>query len=327
MDAPQAGPAGGPKKQHRLGQIFEWLTLSQAISKAEERERAHARERELVRAAGAAVHTADRLPDPPDVTAPGPLLPVVAPREAAVWTLRARYGDTEEADPETLVGHAKGDVDDPTRLPESLADSLAEDSSRFAQRPPSEQLEVAQQLRAWVRSARDELDSTLFASTALRARRARRLGPALLAAGMVVGGSGFLVSKLLESENLVEGKPWRTSSTYAECFPANKSCAGARTEIFFHTHEQENPWFEVDLLQVERIRVIEIKNRTDYGQERAVPLVVELSTDGKSYWRVAQRNTSFTEWRVELEPREARFVRLRVPRRSILHLERVVVRR
>src|SRR5690606_7635538 len=166
MDAPQAGPAGGPKKQHRLGQIFEWLTLSQAISKAEERERAHARERELVRAAGAAVHTADRLLDPPDVTAREPLLAFVLLREAAFWTLRARYGDTEEADPETLVGHAKGDVDDPTRLPESLADSLAEDSSRFAQRPPSEQLEVAQQLRAWVRSARDELDSTLFASTA-----------------------------------------------------------------------------------------------------------------------------------------------------------------
>ena len=50
---------------------------------------------------------------------------------------------------------------------------------------------------------------------------------------------------LTAGENLVEGKPFRTSSTFSGW--AACQADGALRDLIFHTEEQMNPWVEYDL--------------------------------------------------------------------------------
>jgi hypothetical protein len=56
-----------------------------------------------------------------------------------------------------------------------------------------------------------------------------------------------------------------------------------------------------------------------------VPLVVEVSNDRKKYREVARRTEVFDTWTPKFAPQRMRYVRLRVARRSMLHLDRVEV--
>jgi hypothetical protein len=73
-----------------------------------------------------------------------------------------------------------------------------------------------------------------------------------------------------------------------------------------------------------RFSKVFVKNR-DEVPDRAIPLVIEVSNDQKSYHRVARRTDSFRTWTAELRPQTARYVRLRVDRKSYLHLEQVKI--
>jgi hypothetical protein len=104
-----------------------------------------------------------------------------------------------------------------------------------------------------------------------------------------------------------------------------KRCGGVSTEVFFCTNEEENPWFEYDLGAPLQFSSLTIFNRSDSVQERAVPLVVEISNDRKTYKQIASRKEVFDAWRPSFPPQRARYVRLRVTRKSFLHLDRVSV--
>ena len=65
---------------------------------------------------------------------------------------------------------------------------------------------------------------------------------------------------------------------------------------------------------------------TGTGGNRAAPLVVELSSDRSAWTKAAQRDTSFVTWTAQFPPTTARYVRLRVARRTFLHLENVSIR-
>jgi hypothetical protein len=121
--------------------------------------------------------------------------------------------------------------------------------------------------------------------------------------------------------DLALGKPFVASSSSASCVQPAK-CEG----LLFHTQEERNPWVEFDLGSVVSVRRVEVRNRKDCCGERAVPLVVELSTDRQRYSEVARANDAFSEWVAKFSAQKARYVRLRVPRKSILHLEAVAVR-
>ena len=41
--------------------------------------------------------------------------------------------------------------------------------------------------------------------------------------------------------HLALGKPWSTSSRWAECHPEHLACGNARTRVFFHTRRQKQP--------------------------------------------------------------------------------------
>jgi len=66
-----------------------------------------------------------------------------------------------------------------------------------------------------------------------------------------------------------------------------------------------------------------VDNRLDCCRERAIPLVVEVSTDQKEWRQVAVRHQLFDTWRADFPRVETRWVRLSVPRKTFLHLSRV----
>jgi hypothetical protein len=55
-------------------------------------------------------------------------------------------------------------------------------------------------------------------------------------------------------------------------------------------------------------------------------LVLEGSLDHHDYRELAKQPDAFTDWTVNFDRTEARYVRLRVPRKSGLHLERITIR-
>jgi hypothetical protein len=152
--------------------------------------------------------------------------------------------------------------------------------------------------------------------TYTRARRRLRIFLALLTA---VTGMALVVSFaawMVQPTDLAQGKPWRTSSALNALFPAN---------IFFHTNLETNPWLEIDLGKPTEIQSLYIRNRSDCGQERALPLIVEASLDATTWRELARHDTVFTLWNPTFPQTTTRFVRLRIPRFSALHLEQVKV--
>lgn len=160
----------------------------------------------------------------------------------------------------------------------------------------------------------------------LRRQRRRRIVVVTLALVASVVGCLVLYIRVSRAPDLALGKPWRTSSSLATCQPQIERCAGTRTKIFFSTLSEENPWFELDLGGVYDISVVDIDNRTDCCIDRARGLTIELSSDARSWVTVARQPKSFHFWVARFPTRQARYVRLSVPRKTALHLERVAVR-
>ena len=98
-----------------------------------------------------------------------------------------------------------------------------------------------------------------------------------------------------------------------------------RSKIFFHTNEDAQPWVEFDLLAPTAFSEVYVRNRTDSVPDRAVPLVIEVSDDETNWRAVARRDDTFRTWTASFPTLTARYVRLRVDRRSYLHLEIVEV--
>ncbi len=140
-----------------------------------------------------------------------------------------------------------------------------------------------------------------------------------LAAGLPRG-----VAALRRGPNLALRKP-TTSSSFYTGYP---SCSGAVDgdveKIGFHTEETDNPWLLIDLEKPQTVREIDVYNRYEVS-ERAVPLVVEVSLDNKTFTQVARKNDDFHAWRATFAPREARYVKLTVQKKACFHLNEVEV--
>ena len=147
--------------------------------------------------------------------------------------------------------------------------------------------------------------------------RVALLGAVLLL--LVIGGRVLMLGP-----NLAAGKPFRLSSTFsgwAACV-ANNGCNG----LMFHTETEPNPWVEIDLGAPKKVRRVEVINRGDCCADRATPLVAEVSIDRATWTPVGRRNEPFGSWTASFPARVARYVRLGVPRRTVLHLQAIAVR-
>ncbi|HYQ17176.1 MAG TPA: discoidin domain-containing protein [Polyangiaceae bacterium] len=151
--------------------------------------------------------------------------------------------------------------------------------------------------------------------------RWRLVRTARIAAGIFVVGSLLWLglSYSLRSPNLVPSAQRTLSSQIVDC--AGGACGSA----IFHTNDEVHPWVRYDFGSPRQLHSVSVENRTDCCTERAVPLVVETSDDAKSWTERVRTDVPFVHWSSSLDAR-ARYVRLRIDGRSILHLNEVVIR-
>jgi hypothetical protein len=144
------------------------------------------------------------------------------------------------------------------------------------------------------------------------------------------------------TRNLALFKPTEQSSVYQPTTPEpprahvrdHGNDGVLRGTYGFHTAHEDQPWWWVDLLDVQKIGMIRIYNRVDSPLvlSRAAGLIIETSLDGDD-WHVAHRldeRALFGGLGSEplvLRPEllEARFVRLSLPGTGYLHLDEVEV--
>jgi NedA-like, galactose-binding domain len=141
----------------------------------------------------------------------------------------------------------------------------------------------------------------------------------LVALVVVIAALG--VRKLTLGPNLLADKPVRLSSSWPGC----AQDAGCQA-LLFHTEHETNPWAEFDMGTPKTFKRLEVANRTDCCGDRAVPLVAEISNDRVNWREIGRKDTEFSTWTAKFPPKTARYLRLRVPRHSALHLKDVALR-
>lgn len=163
------------------------------------------------------------------------------------------------------------------------------------------------------------------AATVRRQRNARRLRSVALAALLLVGLL-TLALRLLSRPNLALHRPVivETSDPQYAVDPA-RVVDGDRSNPGFMTPYGGAHTLRIDLQSVRLIRSVHIYNRMDCCLDRAVPLSVEVSSDGEHFRHVADRARHFALWKARFPPVEARWVRLVHLSAEPFHLSEVEV--
>jgi hypothetical protein len=338
---PKGGEAASSAaRRPRVGEWF-WRTRRMAELRQKARWEARNSEKFTGRARLAAELASHALDAEAHLSAPAEGLACELYRESIYWALRSKglQGAGSESSPDVPVPNGLELARLWQSLPRELADSLdpglLERAERgfvhhsfveFAELPPDEQARMARELGQVAalllrlsETARQEIDRVWT-------ERAVRVGAVALVLVAVLVAISSAKAWREASADLAPGKAWRTSSTHGKygCRSPLQRC-GESPHFFFHTKEESEPWVEIDLGSPERVSAVRIDNREDCCSERAVPLLVEVSTDRKRYEQVARRDTAFKSWRAEFTPVPVRFVRVRAPGRTSLHLARVRV--
>jgi hypothetical protein len=325
-----------------LVRVVEWFIRRRARASARHAARElPAEQRILLARARSAAEAARRAHEPSGPLVSGPAHAVVLElcRQSVYWSLSwcesvRSNADTREpaerapdlrelwerSDRELLL-RAAGDPEALLLVePILITGSFRE----FAELGPSEQQELAGKLLRFEEALRRLLDTPDNALERLGAERARRLGA--VGVFVVVGFiASILVAGWLERRaDLAVGKPWKTSSMVMGCRSPKQSC-GESASFFFQTHEEDRPWIEIDLGSVVNVSAVRVINRKDCCPDRAIPLVVELSSDQKQYREVLRRTRTFMSFRGDFPTQRARWVRVRALRKTWLHLQGVRV--
>lgn len=318
-EAPPAAPRG------RMPRILDWFSCLTELRRA----RAAvvlptAEQTELLRRARLALDVGDRVLEPLNEPSKGTGAAHAAElfRQALHWACAAANASKAPGaeQEQTLSTIARLD-------PEQLGDaqrllSLDEPFVFFADMPADEQRTTAAFLRGCALGALQQLEAPQQAVVRLQALRLIRLATVPLAGALV---AVTVLALWPEKPDIARNKPWQASSALAQCNPEQAECAGTRTLIRFHTKYQDNPWFEYDMQAPVQFSSMTIRNRGDGNSERAVPLIVEVSDDRQTYREIARKKSDFSVWRPSFPAQQARYVRLRVPRSTFLHLEEVQV--
>jgi hypothetical protein len=326
--------ANHPVQPREPRSLKEWLWRGRALEQVRQRLAGHSQlTLERLKHARAASELAERVVDPVDPlrAGPAPWLALPIYREAAYWALLAQDDALEapsldaalQATPRELQLFA---ADGEEGLQQIRGLLLERSAVQETQESVAAQTADARLLKGFVDAlirekvgAEQELHVLLF-------QRWLRVGLLALVLIALVAVAAFFIHRQSIGPDLAAGKPWRVSSSEGACNPAERMCLGARTAILFHTRNEKNPWFEIDLGKPTSFSVIEVVNRDSCCPDRAIPLVVEVSNDQKTWKEVIRRNETFDTWRAKFKQQNARYVRVRVARMSVLHLVRVSVR-
>ncbi len=311
--------------------VLNWFLARPVLARAEA-EAAHlsAEQREYVRRAKLAFEAAQLVLMPGNAVRSGSTSPLASNlfRQALYWALLSQQPASEGVAPSPAEAWAAAD-------PALLAEIARTDGERaqIAAAMPLTFRELAEGTSELQRATVECLQHAASRAVAHTQRplvrlewaKLTRVARLALAALLALLSLVAVVSALPSKSDLAKGKPWRTSSVAAVCHPEKSECAGVTTDIFFHTVNQSNPWFEYDFGAPIAFSSLSVKNRSDFGPERAVPLVVEVSNDDKHFKQVARRDEVFSIWKPSFATQHARYLRLRVAAESMLHLEAVKV--
>lgn len=212
-------------------------------------------------------------------------------------------------------------------------DELRETWARVARGSPSLApiADHAERLHAVVaaRNIADRLLAPLEAATRtttlVKLARSARIGVAAVAIVSLgaVATAGAL--RRIRGPNLALHRPTATSSAYPGFAGSAGAVDGDTHKTGFHTEEDDSPWLTIDLGEGHRVGRVVVYNRSDGFAERAVPLVIELGADGNAWSEAARQDDFFRVWTATFSPRPCRWVRVRAPRKTWLHLAEVEV--
>jgi hypothetical protein len=185
---------------------------------------------------------------------------------------------------------------------------------------------------ASVTRALTKLGRGLAAPMVAESRRTRKIwllrGLRLGAAALVIGLGVWPLTREAEptGPNLALHRPVTVVTPHPDYGRDSGALVdGDRTNLGFHTNAAPNQNVTIDLGSALLISRVVVYNRTDCCFDRAVPLVVEVSTDGQSFQRVAERSDVFDRWVAKLGGTTARYVRLTDLKNDYFHLAEVEV--
>jgi hypothetical protein len=329
----QSRPADRASSRGRFS-IWEWLWRSEALQSARAQLRLPQLRRQRLQRAQLAAELADSALDPIDPLRAGSSVPLALSlyREAVYWALSAQSEASDIADLkaafaaasqpmlESVAGHRERLADVRVALVDKTFVHTADDASEIVQRDAALVHDFAHALIQRTIDQEERVGTVLV-------QRWLRTGATLLILVVAIAGATLAWKRHSQVPDLAAGKPWRTSTKAMDCKPKEHDCGGAKTSILFHTLEERDPWFEIDLGSSRTFSVVEVINRSDCCPDRAIPLVVEARANDSDRWQqLARRVEAFQEWQARFKPVKAHYVRVRVDRRSTLHLERVSVR-
>ena len=247
---------------------------------------------------------------------------------AAFLVSRDRSLEVERLTPEDMLERLNralgGDVSDASSEVESLR-SVVTASDPFAiERFPTETARAAVN---GLESATRRLATFIETRSPARlswVRRMRLTAAALAALGLTV----WLARWAFSPPNVALHKPARSSSVNFDTQASGAVDGELNGRFGFHSQEEDSPWLSIDLERPCLLKTVEIYGRGDCCYDQSLPLILEVSDNGKSYRPIAERTTSFNEydpWVVKPAGQRARFVRLRADHHGLLVLGEVVV--
>ena len=326
---PSGSPASSVERPRGRRRLLDWLLVREELSRAKENARRFTtQQREYLRRAKMALELGEHALGPDGAVRSGSAgaLAVNLFRQSLYWALLSRSPEQGLASPEAVWAAADrvtldciaASDDELARIASVMRSTFIElaEESLDAQRVKSDLLQ---------RSAARVIKSAQAVLSGLEWAKLKWLARVGLVAVMCAVPLALGLNRLLIKPDLAKGNPWHTSSVGIECHPEKSECGGTTTDILFHTRLEQNPWFEYDFGAPRAFSSLKVQNRSDCCGDRAVPLVVEVSDDDKHFREIARRADEFTTWRPSFPTQHARYLRLRVARESILHLEAVQV--
>lgn len=225
-----------------------------------------------------------------------------------------------EADRESLE-RAAGSAQEAERLREELSNKSFAD---FAELEADKQAASAKRLHAFADRLLEPLARPHLARERTWVARVQLAFVALGALLLLAAVGRPLKERYDLTRDRAANASWKASSLYRECWcdsPA-QTCENC-PNFFFHTENEDRPNVVFDLHGVQSLSAVVVENRRDCCGDRGLPLLVQVSSDQKSWKTVATRKEEFTTWRANFPTEQARWVRLMVPNHNMLHLSRV----
>jgi hypothetical protein len=332
--AQQTSPLAAPSvvnvapRPQRNG-LLNWLLVRRELSQArEDAARFSDEQREYVRRAKLAFELGELALAPGNAVRSGSTAPLAANlfRQSLYWALLSQKPDAGRPSPESVWASAdSATLAQVSRNETELAQVATVIGANFvelANGTPEAQRATADQLRRAANRLVTSSQRVLWRLEWVKMKRVLRIA---LAVVVCLAPFALAIAFWPAKPDLAKGKPWHTSSIGIECHPEKSDCGGVTTDILFHTKLESNPWFEYDFGAPLAFSSLTIRNRQDFGLERAVPLVVEVSNDDKQFQEIARRIDPFSTWKPSFPTQHARYLRLRTARESMLHLEAIKV--